>query len=217
MATEILTVSANSTPDAWSANSGTKPDAVATDDSDTLYIEPDSAGASQQFTLSDSSVIGTTDMIPVVTVTAIIKATTSTPLDVTASLSDGTNVLSGGTLMISSTSYATYEWEFSLTPDNAGAWAIADLNSLEVRLTASATNVRCTKLTVVATYYKTTTFRHTYPLEYTQGPTQVPCAMTAMYAPANDMEGGYIKDYAPHDRTRGITHRRPRTGKDLGG
>src|SRR3990167_1452622 len=104
MATEILTGSANSTPDAWSANSGTKPDAVATDDSDTLYIEPDSAGASQQFTLSDSSVIGTTDMIPVVTVTAIIKATTSTPLDVTASLSDGTNVLSGGTLMISSTS-----------------------------------------------------------------------------------------------------------------
>ena len=215
MATETLTLTSTGSP-AWSANSGTVTDAVAADDTDTTYISPDSVNASVSFTVSNSSVIGSTDSIPEVNVALVLRNTTSTHGTVTVYISDGTTEVSLGKLEVTSTTYATYTWSSTLIPDGTGAWTIAQVNSLQIRFTSSIVELRCTKGTVPATYYQTQAYRSGYPWDWADAPSAKQCAMTGMDAVEGDMEKGYIKEYAPHDRTRGIHPKRPRTGKSLG-
>lgn len=189
--------------------------AVAADDADTTYIDT-SLGLNQQFSVANTA-IASTDTICYVSVSGSFRKTSSTFATVKAYITDGTTTLYGPQTEITSQSYATFAWDFTTVALANAGWTVTDLNALEVGLLAVGSNIRCTYLVCIPTYYTTPVFRFAEPENWEDAVNGKYCAMTGMWAPASHFEGGYIAEYAPHDRTRGIVHRRPRTGKTLGG
>src|SRR3972149_2434754 len=218
MATETLTASANSLPLDWSANSGTRVDAVATA-ADSLYITPDSAPAAIQFATSNPTTIPSSNVtIPYVRVTANLRRTSSAMAHITVGISDGTNYLAGERQELTSTTSAAYTWDFE-EKASGKLFELTDVNSLEIRLTADASTIECDKLTasVVFIVADGTQFQYEKPTSWDDAKNGGYCSMTGMWAPAPclvDSPGGrFIREYAPMDEVEQIERIRPRTGK----
>lgn len=212
MATETLTCDAEGATTEWTANTGTKVAAVAADDGDSTYIDT-SLGLVQIFTLSNPTTLVATSVIPYVEISGVFRKTSSALAQVTVWLSDGTNLRSLGLVEITSQSYATYTWSCGGVPAGNAAWAYDSLDGVQVKLVANAANIRCTELHAGVVNYLPAPFKFDEPNSFADARAGKFCAATGMWAPGHCLEQGYIKEYAPHDKTRGVYPKRPRTGK----
>lgn len=135
---------------------------------------------------------------------AVLAKTSAAECVATVSVYDGTNTSVGEALAVTSQSNDTYEWDFEQSP-TGGLWTQALLNSLEVKIAASNTNVQCDKLTAAVYFVSDPLFKYEKPTSEQDGQQGKVCKVSGMWAPRHAMQGEYIIKYLP-DEERGIKH-----------
>lgn len=153
MALETLAMAAVSSPDSWTLGAGaSKVVAVATNDGDTSFINSGTTnGTQEQFSTNDPATIGAGDAIASVAIRATCKRGGSQNANYVVTAVVGANTSAGAT-QTSTSVYAETTDTFATKP-GGGAWTLADVQALEVRIqNAQGRDVRCTLLVVDVTY-----------------------------------------------------------------
>ncbi len=147
-----LVPSAEAASTAWSANTGTKVAAVATDDDDTTHITI--ASAAQTYSFAGPAIPSGATNISVTLNSSARRTGSSGSLSLIAE--DGSNSVSDGGHTLGS-SYATASWAMGVNNPLGGGWSPALLNSGAVKFgvlnTSSAgSTIRATQLSATITY-----------------------------------------------------------------
>ena len=148
------------TSTAWSANTGTKIDAISADDSDTTYIT--TSTAAQTFLFSSANLPANATNISV-TLHAVAKRASGTSASIALMAENGvSSSFDGGHSLTSTTTYTDYAWSMSTNPLNGNAWTIGDgsdndVNNWKTKFgvfnTSSVGNIpRVTQIYVMVSY-----------------------------------------------------------------
>ncbi|OLE52111.1 MAG: hypothetical protein AUG51_19330 [Acidobacteria bacterium 13_1_20CM_3_53_8] len=156
MAQETLQVASISTPDSWTLGAGaSKVVAVNTpDDDDTSYINSGAtSGTTEQFNVTDSSAIGASATINFVRIVARTKKGGSQTSTYVVSVVLSGNATDGASQTSGNSSYSTTQDDFATRPSVGGAWTLADVNALQIKIrNTQARDLRCTSFYVIVDY-----------------------------------------------------------------
>jgi hypothetical protein len=154
MPLETLSMSAVSTPNAWTNVGGAdKVASVASSDGDTSYIRSGAtSGAAQQFEVSNPTSIATNDTINSVTIHVVAKRVVSQAASLTIAGVVGAAESSSTGISPANGTYGTHSHSMSARPQG-GAWTLADVQNLEAKLAIGNTReVYVTQVTADVDY-----------------------------------------------------------------
>ncbi|MFH1111482.1 MAG: VWA domain-containing protein [Patescibacteria group bacterium] len=146
--------------DLWTANTGTKVNAVATNDGDASYIDASNNNDRQSFTVANAG-IPTNSIINSVTLNAVAKYSGgSTRIQLLVENGTGINNRKTDSSHALSSSYTAYTRAMTINPFTGIAWTVAEVNAWTVRFgvvkSNSSNSARVTQLSVTVDYTITT-------------------------------------------------------------